>query len=185
MTHRILTIALPALSLLGVAQAQTTLSPARLATACTACKADAACNVPRTAGNVGGVLTWLNGERTPAALAWSKAAPQAAVRQAPAYTSYDSLATGKRDSWVLLLADTQDFSKAKIRNWVVDVWGAATAASNAEAVLLAGTYNATNLQNAIGGTSRTTGTVTALDLTYTGQAAMGDAEWLVSPANCQ
>ena len=136
-------------------------------------------------GNVGGVLTWLNGERAPATLAWSRAAPQSAVRQAPTYTSYDTLATGKRDSWVLLLADTQDFSKAKTRNWVVDVWGAATAASNAEAVLLAGTYNATNLQNAIGGTSRTTGTVTALDLTYTGAAAMGDAEWLVSPANCQ
>jgi hypothetical protein len=92
---------------------------------------------------------------------------------------------GKRDSWVLLLADAQDFSKAKTRNWVVDVWGAATAGSNAEAVLLAGTYSATNLQNAIGGTLRTTGTVTALDLTFAGSAAMGDAEWLVNPANCQ
>lgn len=183
MTRTIIGLVLLALS--ALAQAQTTLSPARLATACTACKADTACNTPRVGGNVGGVLTWLNGERAPATLAWSRAAPQSAVRQAPTYTSYDTLATGKRDSWVLLLADTQDFSKAKTRNWVVDVWGAATAASNAEAVLLAGTYNATNLQNAIGGTSRTTGTVTALDLTYTGAAAMGDAEWLVSPANCQ
>lgn len=178
-------IALVLLVLHALAHAQTTLSPARLATACTACKAGATCNTPRAGGNVGGVLTWLNGERTPTTLAWSKAAPQAAVRQAPTYTSYDSLVAGKRDSWVLLLADPQDFSKAKTRSWVVDVWGAATAGSNAEAVLLAGTYNATNLQNAIGGTLRTTGTVTALDLTFAGSAAMGDAEWLVNPANCQ
>lgn len=183
MTRTIIAIVL--LTLASLAHAQTTLSPARLTTACTACKADTACNTPRTGGNVGGVLTWLNGERTPATLAWSKAASQAAVRQAPAYASYDTLATGKRDSWVLLLADPQDFSKAKTRNWVTDVWGSATAGSNAEAVLLAGTYNATNLQNAIGGTLRTTGTVSALDLAFVGLAAMGDAEWLVNPANCQ
>ena len=33
-------------------------------------------------------------------------------------------------------ATSRDFTKAKIRNWVTDVWGNATAGSNAEAVLL-------------------------------------------------
>lgn len=184
MIHRITTIILLALAGLG-AQAQTTLGPARLATACSACKADTACNTSRIGGDVGGVLGWLNGARTPVTLAWSKAAAQADVRQAPSYTTYDSLIAGKRDSWLLFLADPQDFSKARTRSWVTDVWGAATAASNAEAVLLAGTFNATNLQHAIGGPVRTTGTVSALDLTFAGLAAVGDAEWLVNPANCQ
>lgn len=174
-----------ALSLCGIAHAQTTLSPARLATACTACKGDAACNTPRVAGSVNDVLGWLNAPRTPVALAWHTAAPVAAVEEAPTYTAYDSLAAGKRDSWLVLLRSPRDFTKAKTRAWITDVWGAATAASNAEAVLQAATYSATALQFAIGGTTRTTGTVSALDLTYTGQAAVGDAEWLVNPANCQ
>ena len=130
-------------------------------------------------------MAWLNGARSPATLAWFTAAPQSAVRQAPSYTTYDSLVAGKRDSWVLFLADAQDFTKGRTRNWVVDVWGAATASSNAEAVLLAGTFNATNLQNALGGTARVTGTVSALDLTYPYTAPGSVADWLVVSANCQ
>lgn len=162
-----------------------TLSPSQLATVCTACKAAAACNTPRIGGDTGLVMGWLNGARVPVTLAWYPAAPIAAVRQAPTYTTYDSLIAGKRDSWVLFLADLQDFNKAKTRNWVVDIWGAATAASNAEAVLLAGTFSAANIQNALGGTSKTTGTVTALDLTYPYTAPGSVADWLVVAANCQ
>ena len=39
------------------------------------CKADAACNTPRSAGDSVTVLDWLNAVRTPATLAWYKAAP--------------------------------------------------------------------------------------------------------------
>lgn len=183
MIMRILTIV--ALALCGLAQARTSLSNARLNTACTACKADTGCNAARTGGNVGGVLGWLNGERTPASPAWNKATLALAAEEAPSYTTYDSLTQGKRDSWERFVSNTRDFSKAKVRSWITDVWGSATASSNAEAVLLAGTYNASNLQFAIGGTTRTTGTVSALDLSYVGQAIGADAEWLVNPANCQ
>jgi hypothetical protein len=183
MIPRILLIVALALGFI-TAQAQT-LSNGQLATLCTACKGAAACNTPRIGGDVGQVTGWLNGARTPTTLAWYTAAPQAAVRQAPTYTTYDSLTQGKRDSWVLFLADPQDMTKAKVRNWVADVWGSATASSNAEAVLLAGTFSATNAQNALGGTSRTTGTVTALDLTYPFMAPPSAADWLVRAENCQ
>lgn len=179
--------ALAALSLaafVAPASAQN-LTNGQLATTCTACKGAPACNTPRIAGDTGQVMAWLNGARTPATPAWFTAAPQAAVRQAPTYTTYDSLAQGKRDSWVLFLADPQDFTKARTRNWAVDVWGAATGGSNAEAVLLAGTYSATNLQHALGGTSRSTGAVSALDLTYPHMAPGSVADWLVVEANCQ
>jgi len=107
------------------------------------------------------------------------------IDEAATYTTYDSLTAGKRDEWALFLRYPRNMAKAKNRGVVTDVWGAATAGSIAEAILQAGTYSATNTQAAIGGTSRTTGTVTALDLAYTGQAAQSDANWLVQPSNCQ
>jgi hypothetical protein len=180
---RILTMASLALAAF-TAQAQN-LKPAQLVTACTACKAAAACNTPRLIGDSVSVLQWLNAARTPATPAWLTAAPVSAVEEAPSYTTYDSLAQGKRDSWLLFLNNPRDFTKAKVRNWVVDVWGAATGGSNAEAVLLAGTANASNVQHAIGGTSRSTGAVTAIDLTFPGAASQDDANYIANPATCQ
>lgn len=171
--------------LVPVLSAAQTLQPSQFATVCTACKAASACNTPRVAGDVGQVLAWLNGAKSPATPAWFTAAPVSAVEEAPTYTTYDSLAAGKRDSWVMFLRNPRDFTKARIRNWVVDVWGTAAVGSNAEAVLLSATYSATNAQAAIGGTSRTTGTVTALNLAYTGLVVGVDAEALINPAACQ
>lgn len=185
-------LAIAALSLMAAvvpAQAQTqegkALTNGQLATACTACKGAPACNTPRINGSVGDVMAWLNGARTPEVLAWSTSAPASAARRAPVYTTYDSLVQGKRDSWLLFLADSQDYTKAKIRNWVTDVWGPAVGGSNGEAILLAGTLGATNLQHALGGTVRSTGAVSALDLTYPYLAPDNTADWLVVAANCQ
>lgn len=179
-------IALMVLCLLSLAgHAQTALSPAQLATVCTSCKADTGCNVPRQAGDSITVLSWLNAARTPATLAWRVDLQPIEIDEAATYTTYDSLTQGKRDEWERLLAFPRSFAKNKNRNVVTDVWGSATAGSIAEAILLAGTYNATNVQNALGGTTRTTGTVSALALTFTGAAGAGDATWLVQPANCQ
>lgn len=183
MIHRILTIILLALVGLG-AQAQT-LTPQQQATVCTACKAAAACNTPRLIGDSVSVLQWLNGARAPTTIAWHTAAPLAAIEEAPTYTAYDNLLAGKRDSWVLFLRNPRDFTKARTRNWVVDVWGAAIAASNSEAVLLAGTFPATNAQHALGGTARATGTVSALDLTYPFTVSQDDANYVADPARCQ
>lgn len=114
------------------------------------------------AGDVNGLLDWFNAQQG-STLRWLAAPNMLSVEEAPSYTSYDSLAQGKRDSWLLFLRNARDFGKAKVRNWVVDIWGAATAASNSELILKAATAVATNAQVILGGTLKTTGTVSALD----------------------
>lgn len=157
----------------------------QLTTICTAVKADSGANASRIAGSINDLLGWLNGPRSPTALAWSVAVSPEVSDEAPKYETYDSLVAGKRDSWVRFLrASSRDFSKAKIRKWVTDIWGNATAGSNSEAILLAATQSATNAQYALGGTTRTTGTVSALDLTYPRPVPSSAAEWLVVAANC-
>lgn len=183
MTHRILIIAALALGVIG-AQAQT-LTNGQRTTLCTACKGSAACNTPRLIGDSVSVLQWLNGARAPSTLAWHVAAPHANIESAPSYTSYDTLAQGKRDSWLVLLRNQRDFTKNVIRNWVVDVWGGATAGSNSEKVLLAATFEASNAQHALGGTSRSTGTVSALDLAWPYSTSQDDANYVADPARCQ
>ena len=162
------------------AQAQP-LTDQQLATVRAACFADAPCASSLAAGNAIAVWNWANGAT--ATKAWLTAAPIALIEEAPTYTAYDSLIAGKRDSWVLFLKSSRDFTKAKVRNWVVDVWGAATAGSNAEAVLLAGTVSATAAQVALGGTVRTTGTVSALDRVWTGMVGEIEARRLVFQDN--
>lgn len=163
----------------GPASAQA-LSPAQLATVRTACIAATPCANARTQGNVVAVLAWLNGERTPQALAWRTDVQPREADEAANYQTFDSLTAGKRDSWALFLAYPRDFTRARVRGWVVDVWGAATAGSVSEAILQAGTVPLTNAQHAVGGTSRTTGTVTALDRAFAGTATEADAQWLIN-----
>lgn len=182
MTRLITIVALLLAPLLALGQ---DLGTPQLATICTAVKADSGANASRIAGDTVALASWLNGPRSPTALAWNTATPKQASAAAPTYTTYDSLTAGKRDSWVLFLgADARDYTKAKIRNWVVDIWGSATAGSNSEAILFAATRSATNAQYALGGTTRTTGTVSALDLTYV-YLVSGDAvNWLLNSTNC-
>lgn len=180
---RILTII--ALCLLAFGTQAQTLKPAQLVAACTACKGAAACNTPRQIGDSVSVLQWLNAARSPATPAWLTSGLPIDAEEAPSYTTYDSLVQGKRDSWMLFLRAPRDYTKSKVRLWVVDVWGAATSGSNAEAVLLAGTTSATNLQHALGGLTRSTGTVSALNLTFPGQASQDDANYVADPARCQ
>lgn len=135
----------------------------------------------RLLGDSFGLLAWCNGAKTPAAvLAWRASVPAQDSDEAATYTTFDTLAAGKRDSWALFLAFARDFNKNKVRNWITDVWGAATATSVAEAVLQAGTENATNAQVAIGGASKITGTVTALDRGYVGLVTQDEANRLIN-----
>lgn len=147
-----------------------------------AIKADQTAGPLRAAGNVTGLQAWCNAAKTPAVLAWVTSVQPAISEEAPSYTTYDSMAQGKRDSWVLFLRSPRDFSRNKVRSWITDVWGNATAGSNAEAVLLAGTEPATNAQAAVGGTSKTTGTVTATDRSFAELVGYGEAEWLCQQA---
>lgn len=129
------------------------------------------------AGDVPGLQAWCNAAT--ATKRWLSEAEIKTIAEAPSYTTYDSLTQGKRDSWLMFLRDVRDFGKAKVRAWVVDVWGNATGGSNAEAVLNAGTALATNAQVAIGGTPKATGTVTALDATFEEEVSILDAAKLI------
>ena len=130
-----------------------------------------------SAGNVVGLMDWCNansGQKR-----WLPAADPLSVEEAPSYTSYDSLMQGKRDSWMVFLRNARDFGRNKVRSWVTDIWGNATAGSNAEAILQAGTVNATNAQVALGGQSKTTGTVAAVDTSFEGDVEERDALMLI------
>lgn len=105
---------------------------------------------------------------SPPVLAWRTSVPAVVSDDAPSYSTFDSIAAGKRDSWGFFLAQTRDFTRKKVRDWVVDVWGSATAGSNAEKILQAATENMRVVEVVLGGTDKTTGTVTAKDRAYVG-----------------
>lgn len=136
-----------------------TLTPTQLTTLRTAVLADPVAAPLMQAGNLPGLMAWLNAPS--GAVAWRPLTPASDADEAPSYASYDTLSQGKRDSWVRFLAAARDYRKGKIRNWIVDVWGAATAASNSELILQAGTEPYTNAQVVFGGTVKKTGTVSA------------------------
>lgn len=126
---------------------------------------------PHTSGpgtDYGFIANALAAYASPPVLAWRTSVPAVVSDDAPSYSTFDSIAAGKRDSWGFFLAQTRDFTRKKIRDWVVDVWGSATAGSNAEKILLAGTENMRVVEVVLGGTDKTTGTVTAKDRTYVG-----------------
>lgn len=156
------------------------LTDAQRATLLAAIKSDATANALRSSGDVYSLQLWCNGSSTTDA--WRTAVTPQQSDEAATYTTFDSIVAGKRDSWALFLGFPRDFSRAKVRNWVVDVWGAASAGSIAEAILQAGVEKATNAQSALGGTARTTGTVTALARAFTGSVDTADVNWLVNQA---
>jgi len=110
----------------------------------------------------------LSTDASPVVKAWSTTVNQNDMDDAPDYTTFDAISAGKRDSWGFLLARPRDFNRNKVRKWVTDIWGNSTAGSNSEAILLAGLVNATAAEVAIGGATKTTGTVSGLDRTYLG-----------------
>lgn len=113
--------------------------------------------------------------------AWRTAVPAAEIDGAVVYTTYDTLTQGKRDEWSIFLAySPRDMSLGKNRNVVTDVWGGATAGSNSEKVLLASVEFATVAENALGGTTASTGTVSSLRRNWTGQVTQDDARLILS-----
>lgn len=160
-----------------------TLGNAQRNTLLTAVKADTGASKAasfRTAGDVPGLMGYLNAAAAGPVLAWRTQVQPQDSDEAATYTTYDTLAAGKRDSWVIFLKFTRNFSRNKVRSWITDVWGGATGGSVAEAILQAGTESATWAQNAIGGTDKGTGTVTAKDRTYTSTIDVEDCTWLIN-----
>lgn len=103
--------------------------------------------------------------------AWKVSVPVDAADEAADYSTFDSIAAGKRDSWGFFLRIPRDFSRSKVRKWITDVWGNATAGSNAESILRAGVEKARRVEVIIGGTVKTTGTVAAMDRDFIGEVS--------------
>jgi len=154
-----------------------TLTTAQFNTLKAAIIADPTAGPLRQAGDTFSLLAWCNAQKA-ATPAWRTSVPAQDADEAATYTLFDSLVGGKRDSWRIFLMFSRDFSKAKIRNWVVDVWtGIGTVPAD---VLTAGTENATNAQSAIGGTSATTSTVTALRRNFSDLVTQEEVNRLVN-----
>lgn len=152
------------------------LTPEQKATLKTAIAAetDAAFVSLRNSGATGAMAEWYNKPKTPTVLAWKSSVPATDSDDAPDYSTFDSIVPGKRESWGFFLGFPRDFTRAKVRKWVTDIWGTATANSNSEAILLSATRNATRGEVVFGGTSKTTGTVTALNLVFEGSISNED-----------
>ncbi len=150
----------------------------QLATLKAAIIADPTAGPIRAAGDTAALLAWCNGAS--GTLGWRIAVQPQDSDQAATYTTYDSLAQGKRDSWSIFLKFNRNFSVNKVRSWITDVWGAATASSIAESILQTGTESMTRAQNVIGGNVKTTGTVSATDRSYTDLVSQDEANKLVN-----
>lgn len=136
----------------------------------------------RTAGATFDLAALLSAPASPTVKAWrvSVAAPEL-DDSVLSYTTYDGKTQGKRDEWSIFLQFApRNLAKDKNRAVVTDVWGNATAASIAEGILLACTEAANVAENAIGGTVRTTGTVSALDRAYVGGVSQSDAQLILA-----
>lgn len=115
-------------------------------------------------------------DASPTTLAWRNSVQPVEIDSTTPWPSFDSLAQGKRDSWVhAFLRFPRDFSLNATRKWVTDTWGAASSGSNAEAILLGcAVENASRAEVAIGGTVRTTNAVSALDRKFVGDVSLGE-----------
>ena len=122
----------------------------------------------------------LSGDANPVVKAWATRVSAQTLDDAPDYNSFDAIVPGKRDSWGFLLRFDRDFNRNKTRTWVTDIWGAATANSNSEKILQAGLVNATQAEATIGGTTKTTGTVSGIDRTYIGGVTVQEVNSMFS-----
>ena len=154
------------------------LTPAQFATLKAAIIADPVAGPLRLAQDTFSLLAWCNAPTVTDA--WRKTVQPYESDEAATYTAYDSLLAGKRDSWSIFLRFQRDFTRAKVRNWIVDVWGLVIAASISETILKAGLEKETNAQLALGAVSRVTGTVTADDRNFTGQVIQAEVNLLVT-----
>ena len=99
--------------------------------------------------------------------AWQSAMSGRDLFEATDVTKYDNITkTGKREAWRMMLDFAPiDFTRQKYRKVCTDVW---EVAADATAVLQACTRKATVAEAAFGGSSASTGGVSALKLVWEG-----------------
>jgi hypothetical protein len=129
----------------------------------------------RSGGNAGLVAVYLNAQASPIEIAWNQDATRRELDEQANYATFDGLSAGKRDAWALFLAGfPRDMRKNKNRGAVTDVWGAATSGASLD-IITASTRNITRAEKILGGAAtKTTGSVTALDLSWTGPLSPAD-----------
>lgn len=136
---------------------------------------DATAVALRAARNDYALADWCNSESTTDA--WLDAADSRTLFEAMNPTLYDTLTAGKRALWDLLLRNAPlDLGRSKLRNAIVDVWGA----TDSVPVLQALREKATRCQLYLGGTSRTTNTVTGLDRVWGGTISGNEMSTLLN-----
>jgi hypothetical protein len=124
-------------------------------------------------GDDGSIAAWYNQDAAGPVKAWRTNVQPPEIDAATPWPAFDSLdstaAGGKKLSWLQIMAYSRNFTKSGIRKWVTDVWGNATAGSNAEAILLGcAVENANRAEVLFGGTVRATNNVSALDRLWVG-----------------
>lgn len=126
----------------------------------------------RTNGQTPLMAEWLNAAASPEVLAWRKGVPPQDSDEATPWVNFDNITqVGKRDSYVhAFMRYSRDYTKASIRKWITDVWGNASAGSDAAAILLgAGQRPITRVEAILGGsTTATTNSVSGLKLDWEG-----------------
>jgi len=103
--------------------------------------------------------------------AWTVSVSKRDMFEAMNISTYDAVSAGKKESWQLMLSMAPlDFSRGGMRKGVLDIFVAA----DANAMLASFTENASQLEVLIGGSSTTTGTVTALKRGFVGVVEVSD-----------
>lgn len=130
----------------------------------------------RTNGQTTMMRDWLNVAKTPATKCWCTSVLPQNSDEATPWTAFDALSAGKRESWVQFMVYSRSFAKASVRKWVTDIWGNATAGSNAEQIFNdAGLRNITRAEAILGGnTTATTNNVSAIKLEWEGPLSDSD-----------
>jgi len=109
--------------------------------------------------------------------AWNSRVEQSTLFDATDIAKFDNITAGKRDAWRMLMDFAPcDFTRAKVRKGVQDIWGD----TDSVAVLQAGLRKATKAEVALGGTSVTTNTVTGLKLNWEGMLSGDDVASVLS-----
>ena len=156
------------------------MTPAQLAALKAAINAetDPAFVAARTNGQTPLMTAFLNADKSPAVKAWRTSVPPEVSDEATPWVNFDTVTqAGKRDSYLhAFMRYSRDYSKAAVRKWITDVWGNATANSNATAILTdAGLRNITRAEAILGGANTaTTGTVGAIKLAWEGPLSDSD-----------
>ena len=123
----------------------------------------------RTNGQTTMIAEWYNAASNTDA--WSSNVSQSVLFDATDIAKFDNISAGKRDAWRILMDFAPcDFTRAKVRKGVQDIWGDA----DSVVVLQAGLRKATKAEVALGGTSVTTNTVTGLKLSWEGMLSGDD-----------